>query len=307
MAKGSTGSATAGAEADGTPGPLAGTDGSGGESGGIRLYDMHCHLDFLDAPRAAADAAAKRGIVAFANTVTPRGYLSAREALNGSGNVRLGLGLHPWWVADGSLGEDDLALFDNLAASTPYIGEIGLDFAERRTGTFDAQAAAFERAVAARPDERRVFSIHTVRAAGAVLDILERKGRLRSGGSGESPCIFHWFSGSGDELTRAVRLGCYFSFGTRSLATKRGRAYVRAVPRDRLLLETDWPDDPGDGGYPDTASWVDAWDRELRRALGLMQAALRRPGAHAEPQADAEALLELAADLERNAGELLGL
>ncbi len=281
-----------------------------GEDGRPVLYDMHCHLDFLEEPRGAAEAAARRGIAAFSNTVTPRGYLTTRGTLSGSANVRVGLGLHPWWVADGSVGESDLALFEELAETTPYIGEIGLDFAERRAGTFDSQVAAFERAVAVRPDERRVYSLHTVRAADTVLDILERQGRLHTGGSNESVCIFHWFSGSSDELTRAVRLGCYFSFGTRSLMTKRGRAYVRAVPRDRLLLETDWPDEPAtpEGGEcPETAVWVDSWSRELRRALELMQAALRRPGAHADPLADAQAQLELADSLEKNARRILGI
>ncbi len=36
-------------------------------------------------------------------------------------------------------------------------------------------------------------------------------------------------------------MGCYFSFGEHSLATRRGREYVREVPSELLLTETDLP------------------------------------------------------------------
>ena len=118
------------------------------------------------------------------------------------------------------------------------LGEVGLDFAPRRDGTQERQLAAFERVASACDQGGKVVSIHAVRAATQVLDVLERHRSCE-----RNVCIIHWFSGTSDELTRAVRLGCRFSVGTRMLATKRGRAYVRAIPPDRLLLETDLPDD----------------------------------------------------------------
>ena len=60
-------------------------------------------------------------------------------------------------------------------------------------------------------------------------------------------CVMHWFSGSSDELGRALRLGCSFSVGERMLATRRGREYARQLPAARLLLETDLPDGAGQG------------------------------------------------------------
>ncbi|MFQ9751750.1 MAG: TatD family hydrolase [Collinsella aerofaciens] len=53
--------------------------------------------------------------------------------------------------------------------------------------------------------------------------------------------MFHWFSGTSDELVRARHAGSFFSINERMLATKRGREYARQIPLNRLLLETDAP------------------------------------------------------------------
>ena len=181
------------------------------------LFDLHCQL-------------AELGMGAFSTTVTPEGYERARGLLEPFGNVRVGLGLHPWWIADGRLGPQDVALFERLAKDERFIGEVGLDFGRDRAETRDAQVAAFER-----------VSIHAVKAAGEALDVLERAGALVG-----NACIFHWFSGASDELQRAVRAGCFFSINPRMLASKRGRAYAQAVPAERLLLETDAPSQAGE-------------------------------------------------------------
>lgn len=254
----------------------------------MRLADMHCHLDFADDARAVARQAAASGVAAFSNTVTPEGYLAAREALAGTPAVRVGLGLHPWWVEEGARGSARLDLFRSLASSERFIGEVGLDFSARHEAARGAQLAAFDQVLAACGEGGsgpRVLSVHAVRAASDVLDLLERRGVLRAGGA----CILHWFSGSGDELARAARMGCRFSVGARMLATRRGRAYARSIPARLLLLETDLPDAPG---APFDA---DAWTADLERALALLAEARG---------CDAEALR---AQLAENAAELLGL
>ncbi|MEE0705682.1 MAG: TatD family hydrolase, partial [Adlercreutzia sp.] len=78
--------------------------------------------------------------------------------------------------------------------------------------------------------------------------------------------IFHWFSGSSDDLQRALHAGCFFSVGPRMLASRRGREYARQIPLDRLLLETDMPARAGEP-LP-----VEIWEAELRNALaGIAQ------------------------------------
>ena len=217
---------------------------------GIPLIDTHCHLDFAgNATELAAAYAACGG--ALSGTCDPRDFERVRSELARFAlHVRVGLGLHPWWVADGTCGEGEIALFERLAPAAPLISEVGLDFQPRRAETRDAQIAALERVclAAARPSAefpRRVMSIHSSAAAMCTLDVLERTGCLDA-----CLCIFHWFSGSQEELTRAIDAGCLFSVNERMLKTKRGRAYVRAIPEGRLLIETDFPGKPTSMAIP---------------------------------------------------------
>ena len=228
------------------------------------LIDTHCHLDFAGNAVELAAAYAACG-VALSGTCDPRDFERVRTMFAPfAPRVRVGLGLHPWWVADGTCGEGEIALFERLAPTAPLISEVGLDFQPRREGTRDAQIEAFERVcvasarplgeggaagqLAARPSAefpRRVMSIHSSAAAMCTLDALERTGCLDA-----CLCIFHWFSGSQEELTRAIDAGCLFSVNERMLKTKRGRAYVRAIPEGRLLIETDFPGKPTSMAIP---------------------------------------------------------
>lgn len=223
---------------------------------GRRLYDMHCHLDFAANGAELAAAAQADGLAAFSTTVDPRSYEQACEQFAPWDAVHVGLGLHPWWMADGRCGAEEAALFMQLAQDARLIGEVGLDFSPRREGTFEHQRSMFARFMAACTGGGRLFSIHAVRSASVVLDVLEETGSLAG-----SVAILHWFSGSGDELARAVRLGCRFSLGSRMLETKRGRAYARSLPANRLLLESDLPNDPGD------VLPFDLWQADLGNAL----------------------------------------
>lgn len=219
------------------------------------MLDAHCHVGFATHAAQAADDLAAQGVRCFSNTVEPSEYERLRNLLGERKNVRVGVGLHPWWVLDGSCGEDDVARFERAARHSRFVGEIGLDFGKRfEQAPLERQrlmTRAFERAVAVCADPcpgpgspgqrvRRAVSLHSVRAAARVLDALER-----TGCASRQVCILHWFSGTSDELQRAIRLGCWFSVGERMLESRRGREYAKAMPLARLLLETDEPAAPG--------------------------------------------------------------
>ncbi|MBQ9058313.1 MAG: TatD family hydrolase [Atopobiaceae bacterium] len=243
------------------------------------LYDMHCHLDFFEDPAAVAADAQRLGLGMFAVSVTPQGYeqtllalLDGKQISDGDGKqiglgsgkqisdgdskqkinrdgkqvsdgdgkqIRLGVGAHPWWIADGRCSLDDIERVCELMESTRFIGELGLDFSNKHTPpeSHDSQIDAFRR-ICTRAGELggKLLSIHAVRSAHKVLDILETSDAQNS-----CDCIFHWFSGSTDELWRAIRAGCYFSVNEMMLATKRSREYLKLIPHERLLLETDLP------------------------------------------------------------------
>ena len=197
-------------------------------------------------PDAVADEATALGLGLFDCGVDPRDFSAANERARRLPGIIAGVGLHPWWLADGRCGPAEVDLLCEVAAQERYIGEVGLDFSARFTGSEPLQIQAFDRlcdTLVQHPLTGRVISIHAVRSAGAVLDVLESYGLLTP--SPNSPAIiFHWFSGTSNEFDRARNAGCYFSVNERMLATKRGREYARQIPLDRLLLETDAPAEP---------------------------------------------------------------
>lgn len=170
-----------------------------------------------------------------------------------------------------------LSVFERQLPGTAYVGEIGLDFSARHQATREAQLYVFRRIVQAcvrrvAEGDRLVVSVHAVGAAAEVLDVLEQAvkggslaqvaqdGRAahtaQNARASQDGCaaqdtrgvqdriawVLHWFSGLGDDLTRARQFGCWFSVGERMLATRRGRSYAQQIPLDRLVLETDLPE-----------------------------------------------------------------
>ena len=210
-----------------------------------QFFDTHCHLDLMLNPDTAASEAAASGLGLFDCGVNPRDFSAANERACRQPGIIAGVGLHPWWLADGHCGFAEVNLLCEVAAQKRYIGEVGLDFSARFAGSEPLQIQAFDRlcdTLVQHPLTGRVISIHAVRSAGAVLDVLKSHGLLIS--NPDSPAIiFHWFSGTSDELVRARNAGCYFSVNERMLTTKRGREYARQIPLDHLLLETDAPSD----------------------------------------------------------------
>lgn len=230
------------------------------------LADAHVHLGFMsNAARVAGDAQAA-GLGLFVNTVTPQEYLALRrEPWVGLPNVRLGVGLHPWWVADGRASQADAELVARLVAGTAWVGEVGLDFSPKHTDptSHAAQAKALRtvlEACASAPlpgaasgarDAAplvRTISLHSVASAGAVLDLLDSTGALA-----RCRCVFHWFSGSTPDLWRAIRSGCWFSVNPRQARTRRAKEQLKLIPASQLLLETDFP--PGED-VPGSASQI---------------------------------------------------
>ncbi|MCY4007215.1 MAG: TatD family hydrolase [Rhodobacteraceae bacterium] len=126
-------------------------------------------------------------------------------------------------------------LFDELLPHARYVGEIGLDGALEFRKSWQDQCNVFENTLRSCEDAGgRIMSIHSRRAASAVLERIESS--PRSG----TP-VLHWFSGSNKELDRAVDCDCWFSVGPAMLAGERGRKLVSQMPRERVLTETDGP------------------------------------------------------------------
>jgi TatD DNase family protein len=196
------------------------------------LIDFHCHLDlYPDPEREVRDADAAR-IYVLSVTTTPRAWLRTAQLAKGRRRIRTALGLHPQ-LAHERAGE--LGLFEELLPRSRYVGEIGLDGGPGYGQHSAIQAKVFETVLhLAGKGGGRIMSIHSRRAVDEILD------RLSAFPEAGLP-ILHWFSGTAGQLRRAADIGCWFSVGPAMLRGGKGKALAKAMPRNRMLTETDGP------------------------------------------------------------------
>ena len=198
------------------------------------LIDTHFHLDLMDNMQTLIREFRNADVGVIAVGTTPKAYEREKQFCSGVDNIRVGLGLHPQLIAER---ESEIDLFLKLVIDGRYIGEIGLDFNSAYIASKEQQLSCFRRIAKACADEgNKVLSIHSVKAAGAVIDELEKAGTFRN-----NICIFHWVTGTVAGRRRARDAGAWFSVNPRMLKTKSGQETIKAIPADRLLLETDAP------------------------------------------------------------------
>ena len=53
--------------------------------------------------------------------------------------------------------------------------------------------------------------------------------------------ILHWFSGTQNDLKRAIAIGCYFSVNELMARSEHGMSLIAQMPHDRVLPESDGP------------------------------------------------------------------
>ena len=203
-------------------------------TGAVRGFDFHCHLDLYPDPPAMISSCEENGIITVAVTTTPKAWPQNRKWTTQGAYIHAAVGLHPEVVGE-RYGE--LALLEEYIKESRLVGEIGLDGSPQHRKSWDDQMTVFVRALmAAQRLGGRVVSIHSRRAASKVVKCLTEQitpERVLP--------ILHWFSGSTSVARKAAELGCYFSVNARMLEHDAGIAFVRSLPEERLLTETDGP------------------------------------------------------------------
>jgi TatD DNase family protein len=205
------------------------------------LVDSHCHLDFPDFAD-ELDAVVERAKAAGIGTMVTIGTkLSEAEKVIAIAerfpNVWATVGVHPHEAAT-EPGEDTARLV--ALAQHPKvvgIGETGLDYFYEHSPKA-RQAACFRAHIAAARETGLPLIVHTRDAdedTAAILTEEMEKGAYTG--------LLHCFSSSRELADLAVKLGFYISFsGILTFKSAEAvREAARAVPQDRLLVETDAP------------------------------------------------------------------
>ena len=204
----------------------------------MEIHDAHCHYQFAEVPYAAVELARAEGVgYAVVNGSSPEDWpavaaLAARDPRN-----LPSFGLHPWDVPAAPAGWLEELRRALLAHPGAGVGEMGLD---RWVEGFDpvAQEAAFRAQLALAVELDRPLTIHCVRAIGPLMDLLRAAPLPRRG------FLLHSWNGPVELVPELVRLGAYFSFSAHHLPARkaglRGQ-FATALPRERILIETDAP------------------------------------------------------------------
>lgn len=196
--------------------------------------DLHCHLDLYEDFVTAVREAEESEVFTLTVTTTPKAWPRNREVTESTRYVRAALGLHPQLVHERA---DEITLWERYLSEARYIGEVGIDAGPRFYRSLDLQKEIFRHILQkCNAAGNKILTVHSVRSAKTVLDLIERNFSLSQG-----KVILHWFSGSKSDAQRAIEMGCYFSVNAEMLANEKGQQLLSRIPDDRLLTETDGP------------------------------------------------------------------
>ena len=172
------------------------------------------------------------------NGTRPQDWAAVAELARRDARVLPSYGVHPWYVAQA--GPDWRERWrEHLAAGPAAVGEIGLD---RWIAGHDAatQEAVFLPQWREAAERNLPVTIHCLRAWGRLLEISRAEPGPACG------FLLHSYGGPVEMVPEFAARGAYFSLSGYFAQPRKARAaeVFRAVPADRLLLETDAPDMP---------------------------------------------------------------
>ncbi len=141
------------------------------------------------------------------------------------------IGIHPWHIVEERLESDIKTLKDKLILDECIaLGECGLD--KRIEVPLSIQIKVFETQIKLAQHYQKPLILHLVAAFQELSDIITRL-------QPTVPIIVHGFSKNTQVANQMLQLGCYLSFGKYLLQNPELKSTFKAVPLDRIFLETD--------------------------------------------------------------------
>lgn len=158
------------------------------------------------------------------------------------GEVLLCFGLHPYWINDHAEDECEIAL-DLLAKEIKHasaLGETGLDLRPQYEESRNRQVDFFEKQLELADIASKPVVLHLVRASDEALQIFDLFSVPKRGG------LVHSFNGSAPQAEAYLMRGLHISVGGPLCRPDnlRLKQAVQIVPLEKLLIETDSPDQP---------------------------------------------------------------
>jgi TatD DNase family protein len=207
------------------------------------FIDSHCHINFPELaarmPEILANMAENRVSHALCVSVNLPEFPSVLALAEQYDHIYASVGVHPDYEDTPEPTVEqlvELAQHPKIVA----IGETGLDY-YRLEGDLEWQRERFRTHIRASRITRKPLIIHTRSASADTIRILQEEGAgLEQGGVAG---VMHCFTESLDVARAAIELGFYISFSgiVTFKSAKELQAVAKALPLDRILIETDSP------------------------------------------------------------------
>jgi TatD DNase family protein len=208
----------------------------------VNFYDAHNHLQaarFAGRQRELLAACETSGVERMVvNGACESDWPEVLRLARENKMVLPSFGYHPWYLHERT--PDWLSTLENFLDAIPAaVGEIGLD-RWKPDLPYAPQEEVFLAQLRLAAERNLPVSIHCLQAWGRLLELLQKNPRPHCG------LVLHSFGGPAEMIPALAKLGAYFSFPGYFLHERKlkQRAAFRKVPRDRLLIETDAPDQP---------------------------------------------------------------
>jgi len=206
----------------------------------MKFYDAHNHLQderFAGHQSELLTACEKSGIARMVvNGACEADWPQVLQLAREHKMVLPSFGYHPWYLPERT--PDWLANLNRFLDEVPSaIGEIGLD-RWKPDLPYTGQEEVFLAQLQIAAERNLPVSIHCLQAWGRVLELLQSHPRPPRG------FVLHSFGGPAEMIPAFAKLGAHFSFPGYFLHGRKlkQRETFKQVPPERLLIETDAPD-----------------------------------------------------------------
>ena len=202
-------------------------------------YDFHTHLDQYPQKKLAQQLKNFSGTIVSAS-MNERSFektekLASDKNYTKNYTIFPTFGVHPKYakIAAKKIKQNPHC-YDKYLEKSKIIGEIGMDFCWYNQASKAEQEIVFRYFLSHCDSEKKYCVIHTKGAEKEICDILAEYPNAKP--------IIHWYDGSEDIFEIFVKRQYPQTFGVETCRSEKIQSFLRSIPKELILAETDNPE-----------------------------------------------------------------